>query len=205
MHRSPIDASIAFGLMGFSGRSGASSTALGAVRQFGLIEGSGGNTRVSELALKILEPSSATEKIEALRIAAREPEVFRAILDRFDERIPTADEPVRAFLIRELGFSKGGAEDCLSSLRKTVELIAQFADTNLPVVISEDESETHDADLPVKRSEISKAGAKANSVYRIPLTRDCVAEVSFQGDVTERAVERLMMHIELMREVWAED
>lgn len=56
-HTSQIDSLTAIKLMNFSGKSGASATALGSVRQFGLIEGVGEKTRISNLALKILEPN----------------------------------------------------------------------------------------------------------------------------------------------------
>jgi hypothetical protein len=207
VHRSAIDASTAFRLMGFSGRSGASATALGAIRQFGLIAGISDNTRISELALRILEPASVFERSEALKLAAREPEVFRSILDRFDGRIPTADEPVRAFLIRELGFSKGGAEDCLASLRKTIEFIDELGDYPMPALIPDGDDPEETEAKPDKPNFSSSGFSKSNdkASYRIPLTRDCVAELNFSGDLSEKAINRLIMHIELMREVWTED
>src|SRR4051812_23505010 len=62
VHRSQIDSNTAFRLMGFAGKSGSSATALGSMRQFGLIEGLGEKTRITDLALKILEPASAFER-----------------------------------------------------------------------------------------------------------------------------------------------
>src|SRR5687767_518889 len=113
VHRSPIDSITAYKLMGFSGKSGSSATALGSVRQFGLVEGTGDKTRISNLALKVLEPASEAEHAHALAEAANVPEVFRAIFDRFERRIPPSDEPLRAFLIRELSFSPTGAKECI--------------------------------------------------------------------------------------------
>ncbi|MEP9358281.1 hypothetical protein [Sphingomonas sp. KR3-1] len=208
VHRSAVDASTAFQLMGFRGRSGASATALGAIRQFGLIEGIGENTRISDLALRILEPSSSLERAEALKIAAQEPDVFRLILERFDGRVPPADEPVRAFLIRDLGFSKGGAEDCLTSLRKTVDYVNSLAGANLPATIpieaGTDNPVENQDNLNSNRPKKS-AAPENNRTYRIPLTRECEVELEFQGEVTERAVSRLILHIELMKEIWTEE
>ncbi|MBY8822334.1 hypothetical protein [Sphingomonas colocasiae] len=153
--------------------------------------------------MRILEPASSAERSDALRVAANEPDIFRSILDRFDGRIPKSDEPVRAYLIRDMGFSKGGAEDCLSSLRKTIECInALEDDVSRSIVEAEAEILGSAQSEPIlKRDGVNKSSRS----YRIPLTRDCEVELDFHGAVTERAISRLIMHIELMKEVWAEE
>lgn len=42
-------------------------------------------------------------------------------------------------------------------------------------------------------------------LVRIPLTRDCTAELRLAGKVTSAAIDRLVQYIELMRGVWAEE
>lgn len=203
-HTSQIDSLTAIKLMNFSGKSGASATALGSVRQFGLIEGVGEKTRISNLALKILEPESPTERMEALREAAKQPEVFRQVYDRFDARIPAANEPIRAYLIRELGFSKSGAEDCLRSLRETIEQ----SDLN-----RSESSDSLPAEIPDRvLAQNDRIDFSANppsdplaELIKIPLTRECSAELRLSGTVSEKALNNLIRHIELMKEVWVED
>src|SRR5438552_19206228 len=56
-HRSLVETSTAYKVMGFTGKTGASATALGAVRQYGLIEAPKGGVRISALGLQLLEPS----------------------------------------------------------------------------------------------------------------------------------------------------
>lgn len=202
VHRSSIDAQTAFRLMGFAGKSGASATALGSLRQYGLIEGVGDATRVSQLALKILEPVSAQERNEATLEAARKPEVFRAVLNRFDGQVPTADEPVRAFLIREMGFSKGGAEDCLESLRATLDVVRNIGPA-VGASGAEKESSQFGSNLVAAESQTREAPAQ--EVVRIPLTKECSVELRFVGTVTEKGITNLLRHIELMKEVWAEN
>lgn len=214
VHRSPVDSLSAMQLMGFAGKSGASATALGSIRQFGLIDGTGEKTRVSDLALKILEPADDLEKAEAVHESARYPAVFGQILDRFDGRLPTVNEPIRAFLIRDLGFSKSGASDCLEAIRATL----QFADS-FPILselreVSEvelggDASEVGAAQItpsfagPAQPSP-NHAIEESDEHMLIPLTRDCKASLRFHGNVTEKAIANLLRHIELMKEVWAE-
>ena len=214
VHRSPVDSLSAMQLMGFTGKNGASATALGSIRQFGLIEGTGDKTRVSALALKILEPIDQHEMEAAVNEAASYPAVFGQILGRFDGRLPSANEPIRAFLIRELGFSKSGADDCLEAIRATL----QFKDG---IASSATESKFAAADLDAKLDlDRSPKGARetAESSFGvghslhdasdehmlIPLTRECKASLRFHGTVSEKAISNLMKHIELMKEVWAE-
>ena len=203
VHRSPIDAATAFKLMGFAGRSGASATALGAIRQFGLIEGSGDGTRVSQLALRILEPESEYERNQGLLEAANQPEVFRAISDRFEGRVPLMDEPIRAYLIRELGFSKRGVEECVASYRQTTDFIVGL--------VSAPGTDSTKAKLdPIETegshfSSASPAPVVGMRCYKVPLTRECDVELIFQGNVSENAVNRLIKYLEWMREGWREE
>ena len=207
VHRSTIEPDIAYQLMGFSGKSGASAKALGSIRQYGFIEGVSHSTRVSDLALRILEPVSENERIEAIFDASREPEVFNQIFDRFDQRIPNADEPVRAFLIRELGFSKKGAEDCLASFRETISFVEALPQPQPIINEARDEAiddEDHSAKIK-PFSDSTSEGKSRGAVMRVPLTRECSAELAFSGEVSEKALQNLIRHIELMVEVWEED
>ena len=214
VHRSAVDSLSAMQLMGFAGKSGASATALGSIRQFGLIEGTGDKTRVSDLALSILEPIDEDERALAILRAARFPNVFEQILDRFDGRLPTVNEPIRAFLIRELGFSKSGADDCLESIRATLQYAEGFAfKAGMP-----SEEEIHLELGPTDAPDPSGANLDFRTSVRgsnsspeesdehmlIPLTRDCKASLRFHGTVNEKAIANLVRHIELMKEIWAE-
>jgi hypothetical protein len=215
VHRSPIDSTTAFTLMGFSGRSGASATALGSLRQFGLLDGLGERTRISDLALQILQPESASEKSRAIATAAALPTVFQSILERFDGRLPPADEPIKAFLIRDLGFSKNGAEDCISSLRRTYDFVNDLGiDTG--VVAEPGKSATRESvstntddgkkyrDTPVDEAAGEQKSDK-HSFVRVPLTRECEAELRFSGPVSERGIDTLVGYLQLMKAALATD
>ncbi len=204
VHRSPVDAMSAYQLMGFAGKSGTSATALGSVRQFGLVDGVGDRTRVSDLALRILEPATPEELHDALREALRQPAVFNAVMERFEGRIPTANEPIRAFLIRDLGFSKQGAEDCIAALRTSIK---QVGDVNSDRPASAEES-THQTNADADEISAERLREQPNTgreLIRMPLTKECSVELRFDGSVTIKAVENLIRHIDLMKDVWAED
>jgi hypothetical protein len=192
-----------FELMGFNGKSGASSTALGSVRQYGLLDGTGDKTRISDLALAILEPSSDEEKASALRQAAEHPDVFQAIRSRFNERIPNVDEPIRAFLIREMGFQKASAEETVRSLRDTQQLAYADVPSNIPAnqyAIEKVESQ------PISYAPVEQfTSTPDNNLIRVALTRDCFAELKITGIVTGKAISNLVRYIELMKDVWADE
>lgn len=202
VHRSAIDAQTAFRLMGFAGKSGASATALGSIRQFGFIEGVGDKTRVSDLALRILEPVSVSERREAILEASRKPEVFKSIIERFDGRIPSADEPVRAYLIRELGFSKRGVEECLASLRSTLEMVDELS---RQVEVSSAPDRGAPSGEQTAASSTRLDAPDGVQTIRIPLTRECSVDLHFTGPITDKALTNLIRHIQLTKEVWAEE
>ena len=206
VHRSPIDPDTAYKLMGFAGKSGASATALGSIRQYGLIEGSGDNTKVSNLALSILEPESLYEKAQSIERAAFEPAVFNSTRDRFGGKIPPSDEPIRAYLIRELGFSKSGVDDCIRALRGTISLLPQVLDAdNLEEEKDVEVNSPEDEPTTTSLESAPLASGPNSQYFRIPVSRECVAEITFKGALSAEAIERLIQHIQLMGDVWAED
>lgn len=211
-HRAAVDVDTAARLMGFSGKSGASQIALGAVRQFGLVDGLRGTIKISDLAMRVLQPSSADEEEEAWHEAAFSPGVYDAVVAHFDGELPRSDEAIKAYLIRSAGFSKAGAEDCITTLRRTLSELETFR-SNLrqqdgPSASSEYPNKTDRAPDPARAEQATTQtlAVDGNSeLVRIPLTRDCTAELRLLGTVTSAAIDRLVQYIELMREVWAEE
>lgn len=210
-HRSPVDSDTAFRLMGFSGKTGTSAVALGAVRQYGLVDGLRGVVKISDVALKILQPSSREEELEARHEAGFAPEAFTAILDQFAGELPRSDEAIKAYLIRTLNFSRAGAEECISSLRKTIVELEEFeGGAGIPVPKGAPETEhvergettsTPAAPAPLA---VELQSAAQYELIRIPLTRECTAELRLVGRVSEPAIDKLIQYIELMKGVWAE-
>jgi hypothetical protein len=193
--------------MGFAGKSGASATALGAARQFGLVEAVKGGIRISELGLAALEPTNEEERVFSLHVAGNAPPVFSDIMSHFDGDPPKSNEPIRSFLIRVRGFSKSGADDCIASFRETFEFLDRVgssqSETTGPVPPAQETSQRSEI-APIDKSVGSDSGS-SGEVLRIPLSRNCVASLSFSGPPTESALRRLIQHIELMQDVWAEE
>ena len=73
--------------------------------------------KVSQLAADILHGYPESVRLEALYKAGREPALFKAIFDKFDNHIPS-DNAVRSFLIQS-GFTNDGAEKALKTFLET--------------------------------------------------------------------------------------
>lgn len=203
-HRSQVDPDTAARLMGFSGKSGASAIALGAVRQFGLVDGLRGSLKVSDLAMKILQPSSVAEAEDARSECAFKPEVYDRLVGHFDGQLPRSDEPIKAHLIRVMGFSQAGAEECVGTLRRTLEELEAFSLTarrEEPVSAPPAESiETLSPHLAAAKPPETSQG----ELVRIPLSKECTAELKLIGKIDRDSIDRLIQYIELMKGVWAE-
>lgn len=214
-HQSKVDVDTAARIIGYSNStSGAAASALGALRQFGLVDGLRGDIGVSDLAMKILQPLDSAEKNLALYEAASKPEIFSRILSQFNGNLPASDEPIKAFLIRNEGFSVSGASELLEALRDTFQGLPK-----MPTESSNDDSAEnlapvdHSVDVaPLSLQIIPPASStplatdEANSqLIVLPLGSSCKAELRFIGELTPSAYARLIRHLELMKDMLSED
>lgn len=214
-HRSVVDTHTAYRVMGFAGKTGASATALGSVRQYGLVEAPRGGVRISSLGLQILEPASPEEYVDALHVAANQPTVFAQLSIHFEGDFPRSDEPIRAYLIRQLGFSKKGADECISSLRETFSFIESQSVVSAPPgePVADIQPRTVEAVGQAQGNSTAvghsistqSASEAANDLVVVPLTKDCRVEMRFYGEITDRALAKLVRYVDLMREDWAEE
>lgn len=109
--------------LGYTGLTGRSAIVLGALNQYGLVEKtSKGNMKVSQIAADILHGYPESVRLEALYKAGREPSLFKAIFDKFDNHIPS-DNAVRSFLIQS-GFTNEGSEKALKTFLETNRFLA---------------------------------------------------------------------------------
>lgn len=214
-HRSAISSDTAYKLMGFSGKTGSSAAALGAIRQFGLVDGLRGDLKISALALSIFEPESIVEYGQAVEKAAFNPDIFQEINTQFGGRIPPADEPIRAFLIRGHDFSSAGANDCIAALRETLLEVERFTEIRVvdgdevagenlvrtlePSVQSQStpamdakELTSHDPSIPVR-------------IAKLPLSKESEAEIRITGKITATGIDRLIAYLDVMKDAWLDE
>ena len=215
-HQSKVDVDTAARIIGYSNSAGgAASSALGALRQFGLVDGLRGDMGVSDLAMRILEPMNEAERVDALHEAARKPEMFERIINQFGGKLPPIDEPIRAFLIRNESFSASGANELIGALRDTMSFLPSKSELQTPASSISDNIQDNGAGFPsqaeVAASQSSTPGLKPlppgqeEELITLPLGIDCRAELRLIGKVTASAYGRLIRHLELMQDIADED
>jgi hypothetical protein len=210
VHQGRVDVDTACKLMGYAGSGGgAASSALGALRQFGLVDGLRGDVAVSELAMKIIQPLDESERIAALHEAASKPEIFGRILNQFGGRLPASDEPIRAYLIRNEGFSTAGANELIKTLRDTMTTLPEIRPP-LPQSRAEEGSETDEADTEPETVSSHRASplpraADEGELITFPLGSNARAELRLIGTISAKSYERLIRHLELLKETAAEE
>lgn len=208
-HQSRVDVDTAARILGYKdSSSGAAASTIGALRQFRLVDGLRGDLKVSDLALKIIQPMDARERAEAWEEAAYIPEIFGTILNQFNGKLPASDEPIKAFLIRQEGFSTNGANELIEVLRDTFNSLPE--NPSISKISNEKADKTSENFEPcsaaiLREAEISSPQTAFGELITLPLGVNCKAELRFYGDVTPTAYSRLIRHLELLKDMLGED
>jgi hypothetical protein len=213
VHQSQVDADTAAKLIGYTNsRSGAAAGALGALRQYGLLDGLRGGVSVSELSMRILQPMDEQERAVALHEAASKPEMFGRIISQFGGRLPSADEPIRAFLIRQEGFSSGGANELIKTVRDTLGSVPNIDQTPDAQAVDEVRNakvsrngEVQEPSIPSVGAENLSSPAQLGELITLPLGNGARAELRLVGDISATSYARLIRHLELIRDMAADE
>ena len=108
--------------MGYQSLNGKSLGVLASLGKFGLLEGRGDSTRVSDLAVQIIaHPSGTSERATALREAAGKPELFAELDDRFQGG-KASDQALRSYLLTQK-FIPSAADAAIRSYRETKSFV----------------------------------------------------------------------------------
>lgn len=224
---SPIDTGTAMQLMGYQADSGPARSALSAVKKYGLIEGRDQALKITELALRILQPMNEEEKATAILDAAFRPALFLEIKNQFGEKLPS-DIVLTAYLVRTHGFNPNGAKIFVKTFQDTVNLVE-----SLPIVepatdndgddggqdelgalnftlqtlhdeaarkkvVSEGAVRPTDTGMTAGGDRLDTLGAGERLTFR--LSKDARVHVVFEGEVTQQALDRLISFLELAKD-----
>ena len=122
-YQSPVPRHVAAELMGYGSLNGKSLGVLAALSKYGLIEGRGDDTRVSDVALAIIAHEPGTpERALAIADAAARPELFAEIDARFSGG-KASNAAVRSWLMTQK-FIPAAAEAVVRAYRETKQLVA---------------------------------------------------------------------------------
>lgn len=112
--------------LGYSGLTGRSLKMLGALAQYDLVKSTGkGSLRVTPVAVDILHGITEADRKAALRHAGAAPKLFKSILDRFTDGIPS-ENVIRSYLIQQ-GYADGAIGPAIKSFVETIRFLENAA------------------------------------------------------------------------------
>lgn len=210
----PMTADNVYKSLGFSGKSGPSATALAALRQYGLLEGSGDKIQLSDLAKQIADPASYRQKKMAILSAGNKPPIFDKISRYIDDDDPSTDKFALNFMMRELGFTRTGASNCISAYRETLNYVLQlrsgFGDLEEYHLASNFSPEVYkkllsgfmakDLVRSMRSDRFDRGHGLEGSIVFISLTRECEVKLEFNVQPSIAAIDKLIKHLQLMKE-----
>jgi hypothetical protein len=111
--------------LGYAGINGRSLGMIGAVRAYGLIEGSGDEMRVSDEAITLINaPEETPEWGEALKTCALKPPLYRELATKFDT---TPSEGVLRYTLIKMGYTPEAAAKAIPPYLATMSLVGESA------------------------------------------------------------------------------
>ena len=206
--RARIDAETAVRHWGYGSLNGSSLRVLSALRQFGLVDGSNEDIRLSERALTLLvEPETSPDYSEALRAALLAPALFSEIVGEYGEELPS-DQPLISYLVRKQKFGEASAKALIESFRESVELVRTHGTSYIPstaianVVAIERPSEAVKA---MQNNILTTIPAPQGLTFSSLLSVNSVLTVSITGKVpTLKQLKNLSRLLELAKDQFTE-
>lgn len=120
----PVDREVAAKVLGYSGLTGASNSALAALAHYGLVERAGkGHMRVTPRARAILHAQGPSEREDNLRAAALEPDLFRELQERFPNMVPPEDGVVTH--LNRQGFNQNAVRPAAKAYLSTLAYLEE--------------------------------------------------------------------------------
>jgi hypothetical protein len=199
--------------MGYQGINGKSLGILAAVAKYGLLEGRGDESRVSDLAVRIIaHPPRSQERQLALLEAAARPELFAELDTRFGGG-KGSDQAIRAYLLTQK-FIPAGADLVIRAYRDTkrfveeegvidpVEITRKMTDiTPVPEFIAPR------GDIPLSAAAHATSVEKGESLYRVGLSDDRldVSATLFDAESVDKLIRALQANKALLPDKKAAD
>jgi hypothetical protein len=180
--------------MGYTQTNGPGGRALSGLRQYGLIEESGGHWKISDTGFAILQyPEGSQERREAIKRAAISPTLFRELREQYPDGLPS-DETLKAALLKR-GFNPTAIDDLIGDFRSTMAL-AGLTDVPYTDSVEGTKMPNLNPEIPPK-TPIPATLAPGIQSYSFALSPDARAELTLRGSVTPDDLDLLRDHIEL--------
>jgi hypothetical protein len=187
--------------LGYKKDSGTGGRAISALRQYGLLEDTSGNYRVSDLAYGILFGEEGSSDVENdIRISALKPLIFSEIVATYAGGLPS-DASLKSFLITKKGFNPDSVEEFIRVFKETISLAKVIpGEYDLP--------SGEDSDMPTPSSHegaritVPTPGGTQVQIFNFGLSqpRKVRAEIKLVGqEFKQEDVELLIEHLQLLK------
>lgn len=210
-YQNPIPRSVAVAHMGYSGLSGKALGVLAALIKYKLLEGRGENTRVTDLAVRILaHPPGVPERVEAVKESAMQPGLFAELDSRFGGK--ASDPAIRAYLMMEK-FIPSAASAALRAYRETQQLVEEETrgyDTDKiqqsrALMVSVASNTQSGRDISVAPQDSVSQVPGTTEIANIRVSRDCAIRLVADGPYNKRSIEALVKNLQLQLELGTYD
>jgi hypothetical protein len=130
-NRNKMSRSVLAKHMGYNSLNGRALGKIGAVRAYGLIEGSGEELRITDDAVKaLMAPADSQERLDALGLLANRPALFQELRKDFPNTMPSLHNLQYALVKRQ--FTEDAAEKAAKSYLATMNLAGGIQDDYNP-------------------------------------------------------------------------
>lgn len=205
-NRNKMSRSVLAKHMGYTSLNGRALGKIGAVRAYGLIEGSGDELRISDDAVKaLMAPQLSNERLEALGRLANKPALFKELRKEFPNTLPSLDNLKYALVKRQ--FTQDAAEKAAKSFLASMNLAVGVADSYNPP----DEEDSKDESVgddppppPLPHGSKVKIMAGERELTTGLLAKDASFRLIVTGNIGVKEIERLIKKLELDKEILAD-
>jgi hypothetical protein len=177
--------------LGYSGINGRSLSMIGALRQYGILEGGADALKVSDDAMVYYVMDDGPQKQEAIRSMVLRPALFSELHQQFGGEHLPSEGNLKHILIKR-GFLPDAADEVIRVYRANSELVG-----GKTVEYTEPQETAPVATAPITPAVSSKTHAWT---WTLSVPRSVNAELRIAGDVTKADIARLKRQIDFLAE-----
>jgi len=213
-HTHPSPKEVVAQSLGYSGINGRSLSMIGALRQYGILDGSGEALRVTEDAVAYFELEGGAERTGALVRMVFQPPFFAQIRADFPDQLPS-EANLKHYLIRH-GFLPDAAANVIRVYRENIRLVEDTSKRYTGGQVPEAEPMTtgmttitplnplNTVNFPPPQPSLTGKEVPLWS-QSFALSKNAMAELTIRGDVNAGDLKRLKTYIDITIEALAGD
>jgi hypothetical protein len=211
-YQNPIPRVVAAQHMGYQSLNGKSLGVLSATVKYGLLEGRGDETRVSDLAVQIIAHAPGTpERGEAIKRAAMAPDLFVELEARFLGG-KASDQALRSYLLTQK-FIPSAADSAIRAYRETKQFVEEEGrgysglelEPKQDVMNTTITPSTGPASLGGETKRSITHSSSDREINNIRVSKDCAIRLIADGPYNKRSIEALVKNLQLQLELGTYD